>query len=289
MGLTRRDFPLPQMVRANLHRLEAADIAPTRPASTVMLLRDAADRPGARTGAGGQGVEVFVMRRVATMAFAADVTVFPGGGVDPRDDDPGLPWRGPGADEWAQLLGVAEGLARGLLAAAAREVFEECGVLLAARHDGAGTPDLRSGPWPRLRDALARREVSFGDVLEDHGLEVRTDLVRAVARWVTPEFEPRRFDTFFFVARAPSGQEPDGRTSEAKTAGWARPRDLLAGAASGEIKLLPPTQVQLEVLAQAPDVTSALAREIEPTPLARIMPTPTRRDGELILRCEVPS
>ncbi len=284
MGLTRRDFPLPAMVRDTLARRgvePSAPLAPTRSAATVMLLRDAASPQAS--------VEVFVMRRVATMAFAADVTVFPGGGVDARDDDPQLPWRGPDPADWAALLGVPEAQARCLLVAAAREVFEECGVLLAARRDGGPMPDLTADPWPQVREALVRREVAFSSVLEEHGLELRTDLLRAAARWITPEFEPRRYDTFFFVARVPSGQEPDGRTSEAQTAGWARPQEVLDEAAAGRVKLLPPTLVHLEFLAAAPDVATVLAREPDPVPLPIVMPRLTTRDGEHVLTCEVPT
>lgn len=320
MGLIRRDFPLPALVRDTLARSDAGPVAPTRSAATVMLLRDggmgpapvgspgraveARDHParpetagrgqdapgvGETPGSETPGVEVFVMRRVATMAFAADVTVFPGGGVDARDDDPALPWRGPEPRDWADLLGVEEALARCLLVAAAREVFEECGVLLAAPRGDTAMPDLTVAPWPHLRAALVRREIAFSTVLEEHGLELRTDLLRASARWVTPEFEPRRYDTFFFVARVPSGQEPDGRTSEARTAGWARPREVLQEAAAGRVKLLPPTLVHLELLAQAPDVAAVLARDPDPIPLPVVMPRLTTRDGETVLTCEVPT
>lgn len=295
MGLTRRDFSIPAMVRDTLARPDSGRIAPTRPAATVILLRDSGPQEaqqGQQEQQDQQGVEVFVMRRVATMAFAADVTVFPGGGVDARDDDPALPWRGPDPRDWAALLGVEESLARCLLVAAAREVFEECGVLLAAPAGDAGDramPDLTAAPWPQLRERLVRREVAFSTVLEDHGLELRTELLRACARWVTPEFEPRRYDTFFFVARVPSGQEPDGRTSEAQTAGWARPADVLQEAAAGRVKLLPPTLVHLELLADAGDVATVLAREPDPVPLPVVMPTLATRDGEQVLTCEVPT
>ncbi len=290
MALTRRSFPLPAMVRSHVvpgTGGPAADVTEPRFASTVMLVRDAA--PGDSTAAGpGAGVEVFVMRRVATMAFAPRMTVFPGGGVDPRDDDPRLPWRGPTPAQWAGVLGVDEPLARRLVVAAIREIFEECGVLLAGSAAGEPAPDLGAGPWPQLRAALVRREVALAEVLEERGLQVRTDLLRPRARWVTPEFEPRRFDTFFFVARVPGGQEPDGRTSEAQTAGWARPSELLAGFRSGDVELLPPTLVHLEQLGRATDVESLLREEVRPVPLPRIMPTLSSDGRELRLSCDVP-
>ena len=93
---------------------------PVKDASTVMVIRDS-----------DAGPEVFVARRVKGMAFAGGMTVFPGGGVDAADDDPDLAWTGPAPAWWAERLGCDEPRARRLVCAAARETFEECGVLLA--------------------------------------------------------------------------------------------------------------------------------------------------------------
>src|SRR5579884_1454828 len=92
-----------------------------RPAATVMLLRDT-----------GAGLEVFLQRRAKAMAFAPSVTVFPGGGVDDRDQRMAEAWwYGPPPSWWAGRFGCDEGLAAALVCAAVRETFEECGVLLA--------------------------------------------------------------------------------------------------------------------------------------------------------------
>ena len=92
-------------------------------------------------------------------------------------------------------------------AAAVRETYEECGVLLAG--PGHGSVD------PQARDDLVARRRTLGDVLRSSGRPLRADLLVPWVRWVTPEAEPRRYDTAFFVAAVPDGQEADARTTEA--------------------------------------------------------------------------
>ena len=94
--------------------------AEPRDAATVVLLRR-----------GGDGPEVYLLRRQASMEFAGGMCVFPGGSVDPRDFDHTVAWGGPSPAEWASRLGVDEAKARALVCAAVRETFEESGVLLA--------------------------------------------------------------------------------------------------------------------------------------------------------------
>src|SRR5690349_4134829 len=107
---------------------------------------------------GAAGVEVFMLRRVATMAFAPRMMVFPGGGVDTRDAEAHLPWAGPSPAEWAQLLRVDEARARELVAAAVREVFEECGVLLAGPSSDEVVDDVASHHWREQRRRLLDRK-----------------------------------------------------------------------------------------------------------------------------------
>jgi len=218
----------------------AGPASPSRDASTVLLLRDAVD-PG-----DGGGVEVFMIMRASTMAFAPSVYVFPGGGVDPRDADDALPWVGPSPAAWAQVLGTDdEAHARELVVAAAREVFEECGVLLAGPDASSVVADLTDPRWAAARQSLLAREASFAELLIAQGLVLRTDLLSARARWVTPEFEPRRYDTRFFAALLPTGQTPDDASSEAAHVRWVRPADLLD---DDQVALFPPTRVCLEEL-----------------------------------------
>lgn len=274
-----RDFPMPEVIaapsRAWLARAEVERaVAPPRASSTVMLLREAGDA----------GVEVFVLRRASSMAFAAGMVAFPGGGVDPRDADPGVPWSGPTPQEWAGRLGVEEAVARELVIAAAREVFEECGVLLAGPGPHEVVADLTDPSWDRHRERLLDRSQSFGEMLTDLRLVLRTDLLALRAHWITPTCEPRRYDTWFFAARMPEGQVADARTSEAERVAWTSPADLLAEQAAGREVMLPPTQVMAEQLRDVDDLDDWLAR---PVPVHAVMPWPVERDTVMWMRVPV--
>ena len=251
-----------------------------RAASTVMLVRDAAidigDRQGV-AGSGSGGVEVFVLRRVSQMAFAAGMTVFPGGGVDPTDREPSIPWHGPDASWWGARWAVDVPDARAMVVAAVRELFEETGILLAGSDTDvvAGDPAVRESA--RL-DLTAHRR-GLGDVLEATGHGLRADLLRPWARWITPESEPRRYDTFFFVAALPAGQMAQAVTTEAQHGGWARPVDLLADADAGRIGLMPPTRAMVADLAAAATVDEVLA---SPRSLAQVAPVLHRRGEQTV-------
>jgi 8-oxo-dGTP pyrophosphatase MutT (NUDIX family) len=235
-----------------------------RPAATVVLLRDAPD-----------GLQVFLQRRATGMAFAGGVTVFPGGGVDAQDRPDPARWEGPAPAEFAARLACDEALAGAFVQAAVRETFEECGVLLA----GPALPAadvLREG-----REALVARTRTLADLLAGADLAVRADLLRPWARWITPPPGPKRYDTAFFVAAVPAGQEADAHTTEAVEAAWWRPEEALAAWGRRELRLMPPTTRALQELAELPGTAAVLAaageRAIEPI-------TPRmRRDGENLL------
>lgn len=275
--MTTRDFP----VAIGRGSGAPADPAPgevpsLRPAATVMLVRD-----------GEAGLEVFVLRRASTMAFAPSMHVFPGGGVDPRDCVDDLPWAGPSVAEWSTVMGCPEAEVRGLVAAAAREVFEETGVLLAAAEDGGDPVETLGGSAEvaRGRRALVERELSFAELLHGAGLTLRSDLLTYRARWITPEFQPQRYDTAFFLAEVPRGQEPDGETTEADHSAWVRPGDLLAEADAGRARLMPPTVVSLEQLAAAGSVAEAVAR---PSSTTAILPVLVDTPDGPVVRVELP-
>jgi len=213
-----------------------------------MLLRDA-----------DAGLEVFVLRRRASMPFAAGMHAFPGGAVDPRDvDDDALGWRGPAPDEWATRLGVPEAAARGFVCAAVRETFEESGVLLASTVDGV--PAMPSGlDWEVARQSLVARELALSDLLASSGLVLRSDLLAPWAHWVTPRFEPRRYDTWFFLAALPEGQAALDVSGEADRVAWIHPSAAMAAAEAGEVAMLPPTWTVLEELTAHASVADALA------------------------------
>ena len=238
-----------------------------------------------RRGTRGGGVDVFMLRRSSSMEFAPRMMVFPGGGVDPRDADPGLPWAGPSPAEWGRLLIADEATARELVVAAVREVFEECGVLLAGPDAGSVVGDVSGPQWQSERAALLSHELSLAQMLIGRGLVLRSDLLRARAHWITPEFEPKRYDTRFFAALLPQGQIADDQTSEADHADWVDPARLLRDYASGSALMLPPTVVCVEQVAAAGSVDEFLAAEVQAAP---VLPVPVYVDGAVFIRCALP-
>lgn len=230
---------------------------PVRPAATVMLVRDSS--PARATG-----VEVFLMRRHAAMEFAAGMTVFPGGGVDDRDRNAEIAWYGPRPDWWAGRFGIEADLAEALVCAAARETFEESGVLFAGPADDPDSIVADASVYHRERAALDDRSLSFADFLRAENLVLRADLLRPWSNWVTPKEErTRRYDTYFFVGALPEGQRADGQNTESDKAGWARPEDAIEDFAEGRALLLPPTWSQLDSLTgRTVEEVLALERQI---------------------------
>jgi 8-oxo-dGTP pyrophosphatase MutT (NUDIX family) len=239
-----------------------------RPAATVLLVRDAPVAPAGRTP-----LQVFLQRRVPEMAFASSMTVFPGGGVAAADRAVLPSWAGPDPSWWAERLGCDAELAGAFVQAAVRETFEECGVLLAA-------PELPADV-ERYRAELVARQRTLAEMLTETGLVLRADLLRPWARWVTPPAVPRRYDTVFFVALVPEGQEADAHTTEAVEATWWHPAEALEHWQRGEIELMAPTVRTLQEIAEHPDSASVLAaaddRVVQPvTPVVR-------RDGDKVV------
>ena len=154
---------------------------PVRPAATVMLVRDTPD-----------GISVFLMRRHSAMEFAAGVMVFPGGGVDDRDRNADVVWFGPEPLWWAERFGIESDLAEALVCAAARETFEESGVLFAGPADDPDGIVADASVYHHARAALVDRSLSFSDFLRRENLVLRSDLLRPWANWVTPEEERTR-------------------------------------------------------------------------------------------------
>lgn len=237
--------PLPPHMGAAARSFADGQKQPSVPrrAATVVLLRPAAAR----------GFEAYALRRVSTMAFAPNMYVFPGGSVDSRDAEADVAWAGPDPAWWARRLGLAEPDARAVVCAAVREVFEECGVLLAGPDESTVVGDVSNEDWESARVALLAREVALAELLVSRGLIVRSDLLVGWARWLTPEFEPRRFDTFFFLARMPTGQRTRDVGGEADHSVWAAPADLLG------YPMLPPTASTLNGLSAFDTVDDALA------------------------------
>lgn len=272
-----RDFATPSSLqeRAQAWLDTGEPGAPPRLAATVVLVRDGAGAP-----------EVYLMHRQQTMAFAAGMVVFPGGGVDARDgDDLNLPWSGAPPEQWARDLGVDVATAVELVCAAVRETFEECGVLLATAPGSDAYPTVDEGDWERDRLRLLAREIALSDLLVERGLVLRSDRLKPWAHWTTPEFEPRRYDTWFLLAEVPHGRTARHLGGEASASGWSTAQEVVARYQRGEVKLLPPTLVTLEELASAPDVAQLQARERD---LVAVMPVPALLEGRLVLRVQLP-
>ncbi|MET9773415.1 NUDIX hydrolase [Streptomyces sp. NPDC006367] len=236
----------PDRIRA----LAAGTLTPVVPrrAATVMLLRDTA-----------AGTAVHMLRRRTSMAFAGGAYAYPGGGVDPRDDDRAVGWAGPGRAWWADRLGVDEAGAQAVVCAAVRETYEEAGVLLAGPDPDSVVGDTTGDDWEADRAALVARELSFAEFLDRRGLVLRSDLLGAWARWITPEFEPRRYDTWFFVAALPEGQRTRNASTEADRTVWITPARATAEYDRGELLMMPPTVATLRGLARYRTAAEALA------------------------------
>ncbi len=203
-------------------------------------LRDAASVIVARDG--GEGPLVFMVRRSARAAFMPDVYVFPGGRVDPADHA--------GA---ARLLTGSAGAVEPVHAfTAARETFEEVGLLFADRP--VAGPALVAA-----RRALLAGELSFAEVLERLEVVVDAGQLRYFSNWITPKGEyARRFDTRFFVARAPHDQVAEADAAEVSDGRWLGSREALALHERGEIGLIFPTIKHLERIAPYPTVAALL-------------------------------
>jgi len=239
-----------------------------RDAATVMLLRQgaggqpAAGQPapdGQPADKGEPGLQVYMLRRRSSMAFAAGAYVFPGGSVDAADADAGIPWAGPDAAEWGRRLDAPAELARVLVCAAVRETFEESGVLLAGPDAGTVLATTGDAQWEADRRDLLAGALSLAELLRRRGLVLRSDLLRPWARWITPVTEARRYDTRFFAAALPGGQRARDVSGEADETAWLEPAAALESAARREISLFPPTAVTLGELRACGTVPAALA------------------------------
>jgi 8-oxo-dGTP pyrophosphatase MutT (NUDIX family) len=242
-------------------RLARGEQQPVEPrnAATVILLRDRDD-----------GAQAYLLRRTASMAFAAGFFVFPGGSVDARDEEfADQSWVGPPPSVWAETLTCDEPRARSLVCAAVRETFEESGVLLAGASAADVVADTSGEDWEADRLALLDRSLSLVEMFRRRGLVLRADLLRAWSHWITPEVEPKRFDTRFFVAAMPAGQRTRDVGGEADRVAWMRPSEALAANERGELSMLPPTLAALSDLAPHPTVAEVLraADEREVTPV----------------------
>jgi 8-oxo-dGTP pyrophosphatase MutT (NUDIX family) len=256
-------IPLPPALLEQAAAYASGELTPAEPrdAATVVLLR-----------AGAPGPEVYLLRRQASMAFAAGMCVFPGGGVDPRDFDADVAWAGPSPAAWASRLGVDEAMARALVCAAVRETFEESGVLLAGPSSASVVSDTTGADWEADRVALESRALSLTSFLAARGLVLRSDLLGAWSGWLTPEFEPRRYRTWFFVAVVPSGQVTRDVSTESSSVTWLGAQSAAAAVDAGELLMLPPTYLTCLEVGLFGSPSEVLASATSRGPVEMFMP-----------------
>ena len=249
-----------------------------RPAATVMLIRDIEN---------GE-FEVFMLQRTLNAAFAGGMYVFPGGRVDELD----------GIEELEQLCdGLDDKHASGLLqipsgglaywVAAIRECFEEAGVLLARNSQ---TKQLVAFDEPAIiqrfdeaRLKIHDSSLSMINLCRGENLNLVTDSIHYVSHWITPVGEARRFDTRFFVARAPESQEPLHDSQETIASLWVQPQDALDKLARGDLAMFPPTSENLKFLANFKTTAEVLAAAKKVSNPVAILPRlRTNSDGKVI-------
>ncbi|EWY39013.1 hypothetical protein N825_08405 [Skermanella stibiiresistens SB22] len=214
-----------------------------REAATLILLRDTR-----------HGFETLMIERHGAASFAAGALVFPGGCVDAGD-------RQAGDDDVSAAR-----------SAAIRETFEECGILLVRESDGAPPSSQRQDELiTRYRRAILDGEIGFGRMLELENLTPAPDLLTQFGHWVTPVVRPKRFDTRFFVAKAPPDQRtaPDG--SEIVSYRWVSPASILRAADAGEVRLIFATRMTLARLSDSGGVAEAIDQASR-RPVPRIVP-----------------
>jgi 8-oxo-dGTP pyrophosphatase MutT (NUDIX family) len=247
------------------------------PAATVMLLRDSPS-----------GMEVLLLERHSKSEFLPDAYVFPGGRVD--DEDHALGARVAGlssADASAALRTVPAELALGFYVAAVRETFEESGLLLARRRGETKLLDAASAAaLAKHRLDVQSGDQSFRALVLAEDLVLAADLLSVHAHWITPEDSPRRFDTIFFTAVTPPGQEALHDGVELTDHVWLRPEQGIAQYRAGKRHMILPTWANLETLLGFDSAAAACAAS-RGRPIVPILPVLREHEGKR--RIEIPA
>jgi 8-oxo-dGTP pyrophosphatase MutT (NUDIX family) len=234
---------------------------PILPAATILMLRDDPE------------FEVLMVKRHHQIDFAGGALVFPGGKTHAGDADPG--WE-------ARTLGWGDALPhkRPLRIAAIREAYEEAGVLLARHMDGA--PFRGDARAAAAREDVGRDRRPFLDLINELDLNLDLEALTVFAHWITPPMTPRRFDTWFYVAKAPEEQLAVCDGSETVDAEWIRPAEALRLGELGERTVIFPTRMNLKLLAEADSAEDAVSRS-KAREIVTVEPQLTERNGERVL------
>lgn len=239
---------------------EARTPAEAKPAATILLLRD-------------DPFDVLMVKRHQQIDFASGALVFPGGKTHAGDEDPAWADHATG---WETF----DAEQRALRIGAIREAFEEAGILLCQRLDGSTFAEACD---PAVRQAVDKGDTPFLDVVKDLGVRLSLDRLTVFARWITPTMMPKRFDTWFYVVRAPADQVAacDGR--ETVDAEWIAPSEALRLAAAGERTVIFPTRMNLQLLDEAKSAADAVARA-EARKLVTVLPeVKSGPDGRMLV------
>jgi 8-oxo-dGTP pyrophosphatase MutT (NUDIX family) len=241
-----------------------------RPASTVVVVRD---QPG--------GFEVLLVKRNDKVAFMAGAHVFPGGRVDAEDAIADLAACCDGVSALPEFTDLSAAEEAAYRVAAIRELVEEAGVLIARGLDGSNGSAISPEVIAGVRGAVASGE-PLGTLAGRYGFRLAFDAFVPLAHWVTPENEPRRYDTRFFLATLPDGQIPLHEAGETTELLWMRPADSIARCERGEILLPPPTWTTLKQLVRhaSPADVFAWARSRR---IVRVQPNLVRDERQTML------
>ncbi|MFB3887117.1 MAG: hypothetical protein ACE144_17975 [Thermodesulfobacteriota bacterium] len=248
-------------------------------ATTVILLRS--EKPG--------DFEVFLLKRHEKSSFMGGNFVYPGGRVDPDDRSPEIYslCKGVTRREAHRILGESispeESLSHWV--AGIRELFEEAGVLLA--YDQAGDPFLLRNPsegrrFITYRDLLQKNELTICHLAQEEKIFLALDELHYFAHWITPEARSERFDTRFFLARFPAGQEATYDQKETTFGLWITPKEALEKNMKGEAVLSPPTLKTLEDLSRFKSLDEVFD-SLEKREIRSVLPVLTKISGDPFL------
>ncbi len=236
-------------------------VAAIRPAATILLVRDA------------PAFEVLMVKRHHQIDFASGALVFPGGKTAVGDHDPA----------WADCVtgwDVVPADERPLRIAAIREAYEEAGIIIA--NDAEGAPFAGDDRAAAVREAVAKEQHSFLELVGELGLKLDLGALETFARWITPDMMPKRFDTWFYVVRATGEQLAVCDGWETVDAEWIAPAEALRLEAAGERTIIFPTRMNLQLLAEASSAADATARAAART-LVTVLPKVERRPEGAVL------
>jgi 8-oxo-dGTP pyrophosphatase MutT (NUDIX family) len=245
-------------------------------AATVMLVRD---------GEGERPLEVFMLRRNLQSGFVGGAYLFPGGAVDEADRHSDLDpvCTGRSDADASALLGVDDG-GLAFWVAAIRECFEEAGVLLATTPDGHVV--RFDDPEVDARFVTHRADIDSGrrrlvDVCTEESLQLDVGAMHYFSHWITPVGAPRRYDTRFFVARAPEAQVPLHDDHETIANLWIRPADALERHRAGDMEMILPTIRSLRAIGRFATSAELLAAAAIVTDIPPMLPRVVDDQGGL--------